>query len=251
MKNKRRNKSPFEQFLDEVEGKEEFHHFDGDDEFEYDDEYVDEFDDEDFDNVTGSVKHQRKLFKANPYQIIVHNPSTRPLKAVIYGHDKFLLKPNFGSDAGILISTGQSGVDYVELLQRSSTHQFKTQHLRIESDNLLQLSKPMMINEMDAAGSMIQRPLNLNIYKSPYQYSDKILDIDDNLPNINGSTYIAIEVEPTTRILLSFFPLYEINTSRTLKGNDPIKAFAPAKVNSASISIRPKRLVPKLRRPKQ
>lgn len=244
MKSKKINKTPFEKILDEIEGKEEFLNFDGEDYNDTDDyEYADEYE-----NMTGAVNPhpQKKLYRSNPYQIIIDNPTNGPLKAILYGHDKFLLKPNFGSENGIVVRTGQSGVDYVEYLQRSATHQFKTQHIRIESTNILQLSKSMSIFTYED-GDLIQRQLNLNIYKSAYQNQNNILDIDDIMLDIKGNMYLQWELEKNTSVMISFFPLYEINTSQTLRGNDPIKTFAPARVNSGAVMLRPpKKIIPQL-----
>lgn len=243
MKNKKDHRTPFERILDQIEGKEKFHNFDGND---YED-YLNDLgynEDDEFENMNGQ-HHKRITYKANPYQIIIENPTDKPLKAVIFGNDRHLLKPNFGSDRGIIIQTSQPNVEYVEILQRSSTHQFKTQHIRIESENVLQLSKPMTIHEKDAAGRWAQNPLNLHIYRSPYQQQEKVIDIDDILIDIDGSTYLEHEIEPKTRVFYSIFPLYEINTAGTLMGQDPIKAFAPAGVNS-SLGRRPKRIVPQI-----
>ncbi|CAG5086788.1 hypothetical protein [Parvicella tangerina] len=233
MKKVKRNKSEFERILGELEGKEQFHHLDGE-EYEVYEEY---------ENHSEMKLPQKKLFRANPYQIIVFNPTDKALKAVLYGNDKFLLKDNFGSDRGIEITTGQSGVEYVELLQRSSTLPFKIQHIRVESDSDLQLSKPIVINEKNGRGNLSQRLINLHIYRSPYQNLKNIIDIDrEEEIDVDGSTFFEVEVEPKTRIIYSIFPMYEVNTGDTLKGRDPIKAFANAKVNTGAISIRPKKI---------
>lgn len=233
MKKNKKDKTDFERILDEIEGKDEFHNFDGED-YGYEEYY------EEYENMEGKPVNRKKLYRANPYQIIIQNTTDKPLKAILFGNDKFLLKPNFGSDRGIIIGTGQSGVEYVELLQRSSTKQFKTQHIRIESDNILQLSKPMTIHKKDGAGVWQQTPLNLHIYRSPYQNSEKIIDVDDVEIALDGSTYFEVEIEPKTRIFYSIFPLYAIDTADTLKGRDPIKSYAPARVNTGAVSIRPK-----------
>lgn len=241
MKKNNSRKTPFERILDQIEGREKFHNFDGND---YEDYLNDMGYDDEFENMSGSHHQRKAVYKANPYQIIIENPTDRPLKAVLFGNDRHLLKDNFGSDRGIIIQSSQPNVEYVEILQRSSTHQFKTQHIRIESENVLQLSKPMTIHEKDAAGRWAQNPLNLHIYRSPYQQQEKVIDIDDILVDIDGSTYLEHEIEPKTRVFYSIFPLYEINTAGTLTGKDPIKAFAPAGVNSSL--GRPKKVIPQI-----
>ncbi|CAG5082287.1 hypothetical protein [Parvicella tangerina] len=234
MKKVKRNKSEFERILDEIEGREQFHHMDGED-YEVYEEYEDNA-------GMSQPQPQKRLYKADPYQIVVNNPTDKALKAVIYGHDKFLLKNNFGSDSGIEITTGQTGVEYVELLQRSARLPFKIQHIRVESDNTLQLSKPMVVNWKNGRGRWEQWLINMQIYRSAYQTDKNIIDIDRDKIDVDGSTYLEVEIEPKTRIFYSIFPYYEVDTADTLRGKDPIKAFANAKVNTGAISIRPKKI---------
>lgn len=220
---KRREKTPFGRVMDELERK--YSNFDGGD---YDEPY--------YDYADGATEDTSRIYQADPYQIIVENTTDVALKAILFGNDKHLLKPNFGSDKGICITIGQPGVEYVELLQQSSTKPFSTQFMRIESENRLQITKFITVNQKDANGNWFRRPLNMQQFKSAYQNQNNMLDAPIN-EDVNGSTYWEVEIEPLARVFYTIFPLYKVDTSGTLRGNDPIKTFAPAKINTAGLIV--------------
>ncbi len=221
-----RKRTPFARVLDEVERK--YSNFDGDG---YEEPY--------YDYIEGAPEeHPAKVYQADPYQIIVENKDAVANKVILFGNDKYLLKQNFGSPKGVVISIGQPGVEYVELLQQSSTKPFSTQFMRVESENKLQISKFITVHQKDANGNWFQRPINMQQFKSAYQNMENMLDAPIN-ERIDGSTYWEVEVEPLTRVFYTIFPLYKVDTSGTLSGNQPIKTFAPAKVNTSGIVALP------------
>lgn len=212
-----RRGTPFQSVLNDIEQK--YSNFDGESYYDY---------------IEGAPEENVRLYQADPYQIIITNTVNVALKAVIFGNDKFLLKTNFGSGKGITVTIGQPGVEYVELLQQSSTKPFSTQFMRIESENTLQLTKFITVNQKDANGNWFQRPMNMQQFKSAYQNQNTMLDAPIN-EHIDGSTYWEVEIEPGTRVFYTIFPMYKVDTSGTLKGNEPIKNYAPAKVNTAGL----------------
>jgi|GEM_PF-4733867 len=221
---KRQNQNvPFAKVLNDLERK--YSNFDGDG---YEEPY--------YDYVEGAPEENVRLFQADPYQIVVDNSTEKPLKAIIFGNDKFLLSPRFGSDLGVTITIGQPGVEYIELLQQSSTKPFSTQFMRIESENRLQITKFITVNQKDANGNWFRRPMNMQQFKSAYQNQENMLDAPIN-EDVNGSTYWEVEIEPNTRVFYTIFPLYKVDTSGTLRGNDPIKTFAPARVNTGGLIL--------------
>lgn len=115
--------------------------------------------------------------------------------------------------------------------------------MRIESANPLQVSKFLTIYQKDANGNLFQRSVNMQQYKSAYQNQNNMLDAPIN-ENIDGSTYWEIDIEPATRVFYTIFPMYKVDTSGTLKGNDPIKSFGPAKVNTAGIVLPQQQTLP-------
>lgn len=228
---KKRKNTAFADILNKLDSK--YHNFDG---TGYDEEY-DYMD-------GGGEPSSAKLYQADPYQVIIQNTSqTSALKATIFGNDKFLLKPNFGNDPAIILSIGQPGVEYVELLQQSSTKPFATQFMRIESENQLQVTKFITVNQKDANGNWFQRPMNMQQFKSAYQQDKNMLDAPMN-EYIDGTTYWEVEVEPETRVFYTIFPLYKVDTSATLKGREPIKIYGQAKINTNGLSVIPNGMRP-------
>lgn len=217
---------PFKRVMDELEQK--HLHFDGTGYEEYHD-YAD-----------GSEQEQAvRTYQADPYQIVVENTlSDTPLTARLFGRDKYLLATNFGNPTGIKISLGQPGVDYVELLQQSASKPFSTQFMRIESENKLQITKFITVTEKDANGNMFRRPMNMQQYKSAYQQQENMLDVPIN-EYVDGSTLWEFVLDPDTKVFLTIFPLYKVDTASTLKGRDPIKSYAQARVNTAGIQLLP------------
>lgn len=223
---KRRKNMPFAKILDSLDSK--YHNFDGDG-----------YEEEHYDYIEGGEERSVKLYQADPYQIVVENTNeNNARKAILFGNDKFLLKPRFGSDSGIIITIGQPGVEYVELLQQSSTKQFVTQFMRIESENQLQVTKFITVNQKDANGNWFQRPLNMQQFKSAYQQDKNMLDAPIN-EEVDGSTYWEVEIEPKTRVFYTIFPLYKVDTTSALKGKEPIKSYAQAKVNTSGLAVIP------------
>lgn len=222
----KKRKKPFQRVLDELEQK--HLNFDGEG-----------FEEEFYDYADGSIEEPSvKLYQADPYQIVVENTTDKAQKAIIFGNDKFLLKSRFGNPRGIEITIGQPGVEYVELLQQSSTKPFSTQFMRIESENKLQITKFITVHQKDANGNWFQRPINMQQFKSAYQQQENMLDAPIN-EYVDGTTYWEVEIEPNTRVFYTIFPMYKVDTSSTLKGRNPIKSYAQARVNTAGLKLIP------------
>ncbi len=236
--NLNQNRIPFAEVLNHLDRK--YHNFDGTGYYEPYYDYIEGAPDESS-NAKGS--QGTKVFQADPYQIIVENPDKVAHKAVLFGKNKFLLRKNFGSDPEIIITMGQPGVEYVELLE-SSASAFVTQFMRIESDNKLQITKFITVNERNPNGNSNQRSLNMQQFKSAYQNLENMLDAPIN-EKITGSTYWEIEIEPLTRVFYTIFPLYKVDISEPLSGNEPIKTYGPARINTAGLVLPQQNLLPR------
>ncbi len=225
MKSPNQKRTPFAEVLNHLDRK--YSSFDGSG---YEQPY--------YDYIEGAPEEPvSKVFQADPYQIIVENPDKIAHTAILFGNDKFLLKNNFGSDPEIIIRMGQPGVEYVELLQ-SSQNPFLTQFMRIESENKLQISKFITVHQKNPNGNVFTRSINMQQFKSAYQNQETMLDAPIN-EEIKGSTYWEIVIEPLTRVFYTIFPLYKVDTSEPLRGNEAIKTFAPARVNTAGGLVLP------------
>ena len=91
--------------------------------------------------------------------------------------------------------------------------------MRIESENQLQVTKFITVNQKDANGNWFQRPMNMQQFKSAYQNDKNMLDAPIN-EYIDGTTYWEVEIEPKTRVFYTIFPLYKVDTAATLKGRE-------------------------------
>lgn len=236
--NLNQKRTPFAEVLNHLDRK--YSNFDG---TGYHEPYYDYIEGAPDESATGTGAQGTKVFQADPYQIIVENPDKIAHKAIIFGKNKFSSKPNFGSDPEIKITMGQPGVEYVELLE-SSASAFVTQFMRIESDNKLQITKFITVNERNPNGNSNQRSLNMQQFKSAYQNLENMLDAPIN-EKITGSTYWEIEIEPLTRVFYTIFPLYKVDISEPLSGNEPIKTFGPARVNTAGLILPQQTLLPR------
>lgn len=136
------------------------------------------------------------------YSIDFENPTDKPLKCVLFGCNDNLLRPNFGSDNGIIVNASQKDVSYIMALQQSSSVPIKTKMIKIVSDNVKQLSSVLNITSKDANGQMAQIPIVTNSFMTN--------DIKNVLPIsypviIDGGTSISFYVEPNTKGTMLFY----------------------------------------------
>jgi hypothetical protein len=105
-----RKKTPFKSVLDHLEKK--YSNFDGD-----------AYEGEIYDYAEGSESvSQPKMYQADPYQIVVENTTTKALKSIIFGNDKFLLKITLVQQQELpfrLVNLGLNTLSYCNKLQQS------------------------------------------------------------------------------------------------------------------------------------
>ncbi len=64
---------------------------------------------------------------------VIKNPTKKPLNAVIFGHDQFLLAPNYGSDEDIEILPNNNALTYGGLLLASARTDFRSSFFMIKA----------------------------------------------------------------------------------------------------------------------
>lgn len=136
------------------------------------------------------------------YSIDFENPTDKPLECVLFGCNFNLLKPNFGSEDGIIVNASQKDVSYIMALQQSVSRPIKTKMVKIVSDNFMQLSKPLTLISKDANGQMAQIPILTNSYMTN--------DIKNVLPIsypiiLDGTTSISFTIYPKTKGTMLFY----------------------------------------------
>lgn len=175
-----------------------------------------------------------------PYQVSITNSTGGTLDAVLFGYNKFLLDPNFGSATGITVTPSQSNVSYQELLLQSAGQPFETSLIRIQSSNTSQVTQVLTVTSKDANGQECSIPVITQSYFSANQFQATILDVPFNL-TIDANTYITIPVLATTTVVFTFFPAEKINPARNLAGKAQAKPYAAPSVaiGIPTVPVRP------------
>lgn len=174
-------------------------------------------------SADGAVSHSKAAVTATPYQVIVKNTTTLVKKAVLFGKNKNLFSANYGSDAGIVITTGNSGVSYVELLQQSGEQAFDCGFMRISTSGTsaaAQLLASYNLVTKDANGKSCQEAIITSTFFAPNQFQSAIVDVPTEF-TINASTELSFDLlggAADTIVTISFFPVSKVNASRELSG---------------------------------
>jgi len=175
--------------------------------------------------VEGGAMPQKEQ-TPTPYQVLVSNTTGAALNVVLFGYTKNALLPNFGSDAALVVTTGQASVPYSQLLTQSAFQPFETSYLRVESTNNAQVTTSLTLTDTDASGESRTKPLVAQTFFSPNQFQPGIINIELNL-TINETTQISSLVLANTSVIYTFYMGEKINTSLALGGKGrPIKQYA-------------------------
>jgi hypothetical protein len=169
-----------------------------------------------------------------PYQVVVTNSTGSNGTAVVFGANKWLLDPTFGSSAGITVVPSQVAISYLMLLQQSSQQPFETQLIKVSSNNPAQIDQSFTSTTFDASGQTANTPLITDAYVSAYQNQNNRVEIPVNL-RIDGNTYISFNVLPamgndSTVVTVTFFPSRKVNQAQAVAGAHPVRNYGRADV---------------------
>jgi hypothetical protein len=142
------------------------------------------------------LKYMQNRF--NYYEINFENKNDVRSKAIVFGHNLYIRKENFGSDTGVEITLPNT--TYEHLLYESQL-QNNAKLIRVVGENHKVIYKTLFYNQHIACGLFRQKPYYLEFYYSPFQAQDSIVDIQDEFI-INGNTYIEIQLEPKEKLSL-------------------------------------------------
>jgi len=155
----------------------------------------------------------------NPYKITVVNSTAGSLTAVLFGLNQYLLTTNFGSGAGLVLTTGQPNVTYLMLLQQSAQQPFETSLIRIQSTNATQVTQTLTVQSTDANGQTCSVPVDVQSSFSANQFQSGIVDVPYSV-TIDGNTNIQSTILAGATVVYAFFPKEKVNTSRALGGRN-------------------------------
>ena len=209
-----------------AEAEEKFSGFGGDD--------YDEFvaDDLDFDGGADyfEVEGGGTATSPTPYQVSITNTNASMQNAILFGRNKFLLTPNFGSAVGVTCTPSQTNVTYLELLNQSADQPFETSLIRIQSSNGSQITQVLTVTSKDSNGQEATIPIITQSYFSANQFQSTILDVPFKL-KVDANVYITIPVLANTTVVFTFFPSEKLNASRVLGGKSGRKIYAAPAVS--------------------
>src|SRR3990167_4815262 len=112
---------------------------------------------------------------AKPYAVNIVNSTAGTLNAILFGGNDYQDASNFGSPAGIAITTVNSGTSYTRLLNQSMSKGFTIGSWRLTSTNTSQLAQIIDIDYVDANGKSASDFIEM--LKDSYQNLDTQLDI--------------------------------------------------------------------------
>ncbi len=142
----------------------------------------------------------------NPYFFNIKNCSNESKKAVLYGHNMNLMKPNFGSDNGVCIEAFD-GVGYSFMLTNSVSKEFIIRKIRVQTaKSTKEYLENMVIKytAIDPNGQMIEIPIIVKSFIKDNQLQKDIVDIE--LPiAIDGNASLSFPVDPNSYISMYFY----------------------------------------------
>lgn len=173
----------------------------------------------------------------SPYRVTIVNSTGGTLTAVMFGRNRYAGSTNYGSAAGLVLTTGIGDVTYYELLQQSADQPFETSLIRINSSNTSQVTEILNVTARDANGKTCTDPVAPLDYFASVQYQSTIIDVPYKI-TIDGNAYITTDILPNTTVKYTFFPASKVNTTRALPGynGNPLKDYAAPAVPILSTS---------------
>lgn len=149
---------------------------------------------------------------SNPYVIRIENTTDFEKNWVVFGSNKFLNSPNFGSDPGVeLTNWANMFSTYSSILQDLASSKVKIGKLRFQSDNKFNLRQTISHHKLSNDSGYFKvcyemRNLFLSLLKDAYQMQDDILDVS-LLMEIDNSTHLSGTIAPKSTFTISLFPI--------------------------------------------
>ena len=134
---------------------------------------------------------------------------------------------NYVTASGITVSSAISGVTYLQLVSQSITQPFNiaTTVVTTAENGAAQLQQPITVTTTDASGVSQGKPVIF--IKDPYQ-SQKYILVNNEPYSIDGTTTLAVNIQPNAVFNLYFYPSANINPASQLGGQDTTLTYAPA-----------------------
>jgi hypothetical protein len=149
---------------------------------------------------------------SNPYIIRIENTTDEEKDWVMFGSNKFLNLPNFGSNPGVqLTNWANKDSSYSSILQELSSCKVKIGKLRFQSNNQLNLHQTISHHKLNNDSGYFKicyekRNLFLSLLKDAYQMQSDIVDVS-LLMEIDNSIHLSGTIAPKSTFIISLFPI--------------------------------------------
>ena len=152
-----------------------------------------------------------------PYIVSVQNSTTAAIANVtIFNANVSLAATDtaFGNTAGIVITSGVTGVSYYKLLQVSKDKPFRVAQTYISSATTGQIQVQYSVVQIAPNGVRVDTPITPNI--DPYQFQSTVL-VNTTQYIVDGDTSIVFaSLFASTTVTFQLFPVNTANVTRTL-----------------------------------
>jgi hypothetical protein len=148
---------------------------------------------------TSIFKSKKVKDKGLPYVVTLKNTSEEKKEAAIFGFNKHSLKPNFGNDEYVQISSKHCDYD---MLLCESLKGFYFEEIYIQSHNAEQVFLPFNFHAYEANGRKVSMPTFPRL--DPEQNIKNIAFLKCGF-NISSETFFKIQILPKTEVIFTFY----------------------------------------------
>jgi hypothetical protein len=168
-----------------------------------------------------------------PYVLNISNAGVGIETAIVFGRNKFVGAPNFGSDANIVIAMAVAGVPYEQMLQQSASEPFEVVKTRLSSTSVTQLNQTITYVKTDSNGQEARTPITVTSYLSPDQFQDTLRDIDYRI-QVDGNTHLEYPMIPGVgnAVTMSIYIQAKVNIAKPLIQKPAVTEFTKARIRS-------------------
>lgn len=137
------------------------------------------------------------------YQLEINNPTNEEQDVVLFGMNKYLLKPNFGSNHKVIIKPSKNK-EYLDILNKSALNPCDINIIRVLTDNDMQNKNDIILEILHTTKKPEYKKVYTNGSIKFNDYNKKCFDIDCKI-TISGNTALKFKISPKTKIVCTFF----------------------------------------------
>jgi hypothetical protein len=166
-----------------------------------------------------------------PYVLNIDNAGVGTETAIVFGRNRFVGQPNFGSGANITIAMAVAGVPYEQMLQQSASEPFEVVKTRLSSTSVTQLNQTITYVKTDSNGQEARTPITVTSYLSPDQFQDSLRDIDYRI-QVDGNTHLEYPILAGEAVTMSIYIQAKVNIAKPLIQKPAVTEFSKARIRS-------------------